>query len=345
MTQALPAPTVSSAVAMAPETPSLLFVDDEPAILTALRVVFRRGYDVAVTTNGFEAIEWIKTRKFHVVVCDQCMPAITGVEVLCQARELSPGTVRMLLTGYSDTDAIVGAINEVEVHRFLQKPWDNQRLRLAVDEAIALARNFVDEPVNQTVDPAEQVSAPPPTVVGSLASAEREVVLVVDPVSDLCKQTRAEMGGKVEVEHATSINDVFRVLGSKRVGIMVCSFDTQSEADRTFLQMLKQQHPFILTIAVCDSTDASRLIELINHTKIFRYIRKPVNVKVLAHYLHSAVNLLRETRVNRKLLLRQTPDRMSSSLAESAAAASFSRHFAAVHKNLWARFSTWFRQD
>src|SRR5205814_895067 len=92
------------------EKPTLLFVDDEPSILTALRVVFRSAYNVTVTTDGFEAIELLKSKKFDVIVSDQRMPSITGVEVLCNARDISPNTVRILLTGYSDTDAILGAI-------------------------------------------------------------------------------------------------------------------------------------------------------------------------------------------------------------------------------------------
>src|SRR5262245_48652696 len=95
--------------------PSLLFVDDEPSILTALRVVFRTGYEVTITTDGFEAVELLKTKHFDVIVSDQRMPKMTGVELLRHARDLAPNTIRVLLTGYSDTDAILGAINDVEV--------------------------------------------------------------------------------------------------------------------------------------------------------------------------------------------------------------------------------------
>src|SRR5258706_15175104 len=80
--------------------PSLLFVDDEPSILTALRVVFRTGYDVTVTTDGFEAVELLKTKTFDVIVSDQRMPKMTGIELLRHAHDLAPNTVRVLLTGY-----------------------------------------------------------------------------------------------------------------------------------------------------------------------------------------------------------------------------------------------------
>jgi len=84
-----------------------MFVDDEPTILNALRLAFRSGYDVTVTTDAHEALEILKSKKFHVVVSDQRMPTMTGVEFLSQARDLSPNTIRVLLTGYSDADAII----------------------------------------------------------------------------------------------------------------------------------------------------------------------------------------------------------------------------------------------
>ena len=126
------------------EKPSILFIDDEPSILMAVRVVFRLGYNVTVTTDGNEALEHLRKQRYHVIVSDQRMPNMTGVELLEQARRISPNTVRILLTGYSDSDAILSAINDVEVHRFLQKPWDNAKLKQVIDESISLAMTLFD---------------------------------------------------------------------------------------------------------------------------------------------------------------------------------------------------------
>src|SRR4051812_24330630 len=107
------------------ERPSILFVDDEESILNVVSILFRKNYDITVTTDPFKAVELLKTKKFHVIFSDQRMPAMTGIELLRQARGHAPNTIRILLTGYADMDAIVGAINDVEVYRFLEKPWDN----------------------------------------------------------------------------------------------------------------------------------------------------------------------------------------------------------------------------
>jgi eukaryotic-like serine/threonine-protein kinase len=325
------------------EKPSLLFVDDEPSILMAVRVVFRTHYDVTVTTDGFEAIELLKTKKFHVIVSDQRMPNMTGVELLQQARDIAPDTIRILLTGYSDTDAILGAINEVEVHRFLQKPWDNSKLRQVIDESISLAISITNETAkeNRNIDPnatpnmATSTLSAPVTISGG---AERETVVVVDSKSALFTQTKAEMGDKVDVVHAATLTDVFQILEKTHANIMACSFDVQSEADRTFLQMLKQEHPYIAVIAMCDSTDSTRLIELINQAKIFRFLKKPVSMTLFSRYVTSAMKHAQDIRDNPILIRKQITEALPESVIKSVSAQLLRSHFARLNQSLASHF-------
>ena len=110
----------------------ILFVDDEERILNALRALFRNEYHVFTADNGAAALELVKRYAIQVVVSDQRMPGMTGVELLRQVRKAAPQTVRLLLTGYSDLAALVGSINEGEVFRFVKKPWDNDEIRAMV---------------------------------------------------------------------------------------------------------------------------------------------------------------------------------------------------------------------
>ena len=116
----------------------VLFVDDEERILTALKTIFRNKYHVLTAANGMEALDFIKRFKIPVVVSDQRMPGMLGVELLRRAREITPDSVRILLTGYSDLASIVGSINDGEVYRFISKPWDNQELQKVIAEAVAI---------------------------------------------------------------------------------------------------------------------------------------------------------------------------------------------------------------
>ena len=121
--------------------PALLFVDDERRVLTSMRAMFRRDYDVVLANSGDEAVEVLRGRDdIHVVVSDQRMPGMTGVELLAQVKEEYPSSMRILLTGYADLEAVEASINESEVFRYLMKPCPTDELRDAIRLAVQAAR-------------------------------------------------------------------------------------------------------------------------------------------------------------------------------------------------------------
>ena len=100
---------------------SILFVDDEVHVVNLLKVMFRNDYEVFTATSGDAALDIIQSRKIDVIVSDQRMPNILGTELLGKVKALSPGTMRILLTGYSDLAAMVGSIHEGAIYRFINK--------------------------------------------------------------------------------------------------------------------------------------------------------------------------------------------------------------------------------
>lgn len=134
LTEAAP-PSVEAKV-----RPALLFVDDERRVLTSMRAMFRREYEVLLANSGDEAIKILAERDVHVVVSDQRMPEMTGVELLATVKEEHPSSMRILLTGYADLDAVEASINESEVFRYLMKPCPTDELRDAVRLAVQAAR-------------------------------------------------------------------------------------------------------------------------------------------------------------------------------------------------------------
>ena len=122
----------------------VLFVDDEKRVLNSMRGLFRRHYELFLTTDGAEAVELVKRHDIDVIVADQRMPGLSGVEVLGRVREASPRTVRILLTGYADPEAIEGSINVGEVFRFLSKPCQPKLLRETVKLAIDAAQSSAE---------------------------------------------------------------------------------------------------------------------------------------------------------------------------------------------------------
>lgn len=116
----------------------ILIVDDELSILNSLRRLFRpSGYEIVMAQGGDEAVDILETERFSMIISDQRMPGMTGAELLQRASEMRPEMIRIMLTGYSDIQAAMSAINEGKVYRFLSKPWDNEVLLDVVAEALA----------------------------------------------------------------------------------------------------------------------------------------------------------------------------------------------------------------
>jgi DNA-binding NtrC family response regulator len=113
----------------------LLCVDDEQLVLSALARLFRADCDVVTASSGEEALRLVRDNNFHVVVSDQRMPGMKGVDLLRQIKDIAPQTMRILLTGYSDLGAIVDSVNDGEVFRYITKPWKNDALRYTVSLA------------------------------------------------------------------------------------------------------------------------------------------------------------------------------------------------------------------
>ena len=116
---------------------TILFVDDEKNVLRSLERLFRKeGYDILTANSGEEGLRKLDGRQISVIVSDQRMPKMTGSEFLRRSKKLSPDTIRIMLTGYSDIDATMDAINKGEVYRFIIKPWDDEEIKLIIRDAL-----------------------------------------------------------------------------------------------------------------------------------------------------------------------------------------------------------------
>lgn len=121
-----------------PSTPySVLFVDDEPDLLETFRLSFDRDFPVRTAQDGHEALRLLEgDPSVAVLVADQKMPGMHGLEVIRRALALRPNIAPIILTGYTDAAALVDAINLQRIHRYVQKPWDTKALRLTIQEAL-----------------------------------------------------------------------------------------------------------------------------------------------------------------------------------------------------------------
>lgn len=119
------------------EAAKILFVDDEKQMLTALNRVFRgKAYTVFTANSGQEALKVLENETMDVIVSDMRMPEMDGATFLAKSVDLHPTSRRILLTGYSDQESTVRAINEGQVHQYIMKPWDNDALKATIDSEI-----------------------------------------------------------------------------------------------------------------------------------------------------------------------------------------------------------------
>ena len=117
-------------------TYKIMIVDDEPANLRTLERLFRRDYQVVTAPSGAEALALLEQHDVALLISDQRMPAMTGIELMMKSVALRRQMVRILLTGYTDVGALIEALNSGLVYRYLTKPWDNDDLRLTVSRAL-----------------------------------------------------------------------------------------------------------------------------------------------------------------------------------------------------------------
>jgi DNA-binding NtrC family response regulator len=114
----------------------IMIVDDEPANLRTLERLFRPHYQVVTAPSGAEALTLLEQHDVALLISDQRMPAMTGVELMMKTVPIRPHMVKILLTGYTDVGALIDALNSGLVYRYLTKPWNNDDLRLTVSRAL-----------------------------------------------------------------------------------------------------------------------------------------------------------------------------------------------------------------
>ena len=138
-------------------TPVLLIVDDEEMVLISLRafLTLETEYDLLTFSSTAQAIEAARERSIDLVVSDYLMPDMTGIDFLLEIKKLHPYATRILLTGYADKENAIKAINEVGLYQYVEKPWDNNELKLIIQNG--LERRFLMEKLEQKITEVQQV--------------------------------------------------------------------------------------------------------------------------------------------------------------------------------------------
>ncbi|ERH48606.1 chemotaxis protein CheY [Ectopseudomonas chengduensis] len=271
----------------------ILFVDDEERILRSLALQFRRHYEVLTESDPLRALQRLREEHIHVLVSDQRMPQMSGAQLLAEAREIAPNTLRILLTGYSDLDAAVEALNNGGIFRYLTKPWDQQEMAFTLRQAAELA-------VRQT--------QPLPSVASETLSAPLSLLLLDEEPDTLSVVGEFCVAGGHRLLRARNLVEAMLQLNNESVDILVSDLKLAGEDTAPLLKTLAQAHPRLLSLVVTPFQDTQALLRLVNEAQIFRYLPKPIRRGLFEKGLKAAAE--------QALIWRAQPQQVVTRLAE-----------------------------
>ncbi len=343
------------------QRPVIMFVDDEQRVLKSMRAMFRRDYEVLLANSGEEALKLLAERQIDVVVSDQRMPYMTGVEVLTEIKQRSPDTLRILLTGYADLAAVEASINDAEVFRYLMKPCPADEIRGAVQEGLALSaaveRSFksvqatAPEPVAASPEVVEVAESQPAAAAAPQAAEPQQAakpaaaqppaqdrprlepvsvkgveVLVVTADKELVDGVRTACPGQT-IHQAEDLERGMDVVRQQNVGVLVTDITSSEHDIKKLSTQVRMITPDIVIIVASDRSDANVLIQMINSGQVFRFLLKPLQTGQCRIWLRSAMQRFVE---NHSLL-----DAGITASADGTANAM-------VEPGLWTKFRNWF---
>lgn len=256
---------------MSTEKIRILYLDDEEHNLTSFKAAFRRDFEIFTTTDAGEAVSILNDNDIHIVISDQKMPSLSGVEFFELIIPDFPDPIRILLTGYADIEAVIDAINKGQVYRYITKPWNEQELRMTLVNAHELysSKNELrqkNEALQKAYDELEKF----------IYSASHDLRAPLVSILGILKLTRYETLDEKSTEYFSMIER------------MVSKLDVFVQNIISYYQNLKQG-------ALITSIDFSLLLdELFEH---YRFFEGADNVKLSKEVNQHAPVMLDELRL------------------------------------------------
>lgn len=305
---------------------NILLIDDEPMVLSSLTRLLEDDYEVFAAGGGMQALEMVRKHPIKVVISDQRMPGMLGHEVLREIKNINPNAIRMLLTGYSDLDAIMNSVNSGEIFRYINKPWRADNLvslvKLGCQIYDQINRLQGQEAKKMTLPPATPSSSSaissgiaitpsgggvkPPVRAFHLEVEEKSgSVLFVDYSEDEVRKLTDKFSHSFDVSSATSVDGAFKELAKKPISVIVSNVNLGETDGISFLSAITQEYPQIVTVILTEVKDATLAVRSINELNVFKYLVKPTTDEQISKTLKDAVEKNKSQTVNPTLNTRQ----------------------------------------
>ena len=262
------------------QKPKIAFIDDEPRILRSLKMHFRQSHDVFITTDASELMKYVSEHDVQVVISDQRMPDKQGTEVLRDIKAASPNTLRILLTGYADLNAVIDSVNEGEIYRYITKPWQNDELKQIVNKATEIAQ--------QTQEITQNTMQGNDTQKVSGGTGSNRNILVLDDDESVYQQIKSHVKSAYTVSWASNLEQAAKLLQKKRFGVTITDSTLNKENITPIVYALKNIQPDLMVLMLTEFKDAHMVIDLINKGQVYRCLPRPTNFSIMSISLDRA---------------------------------------------------------
>ena len=266
------------------DKPHILYVDDEENNLVALKAAFRRYYQIHTAKSAREGIAILKQHPVELIVTDQRMPEMTGVQFLEAVIPDYPDAIRMVLTGFSDVEAIIKAINTGRVFRYITKPWDEQELKMTIDGALSL---FREQQENRTPMNLRQ---------------HKPDILYVDDEEHNLMSFHATFRRSYTIHTATSAREGMQILRQQPIQLVITDQRMPEMTGVDFLAAILPDYPDVIRIVLTGFSEIEAIIKAINSGQVYRYVSKPWDEKDLKITIDKALEQYHLVQENKELV-------------------------------------------
>lgn len=270
--------------------PRVLCVDDEPGVLRSLCSLLRDRFDVFSASNADEGLALLRHSEFDVVISDQRMPGMTGTEFLEEVKDKSPHTMRLLLTGNAEFTNALQSVNDSEVFRYIQKPWDNEHLVNMVTYAASVARGV---PLHKPAPP-EGAATDAPADVRHRFGSDIETILLMDEDPTTERQLRTVLGQDMLLLWARSPGEAVSLMHRHKVAVIVVDTHSGTSATLDLIRAVKRSSPNIVAVIHAAECDGDTVGRLINEGQIFRFMSKPAGPTCMSRTIQAALKKHRQ---------------------------------------------------
>lgn len=259
----------------------ILLVDDEPLILSSMRDLLEVDYVVHTAESGQKALEILSKFPIKVLISDERMPGMRGHQLLKRAKQASPSTIRILLTGYADLESVMNSVNAGEIFRYLNKPCRNDALLNVVRLSVQIYDRL------SSLKPVAMAAVPKNDVKPDLTIPKYDA-LFVGFTPDEIARLQLRLSKHFTIRTAATVIEALKIIGDTPPAVIVSELKLDDYEGLDFLQAVLNENPQLIIIVLTDTVDVSLITEAVNELNVFRYLPKSATQEELERALMDA---------------------------------------------------------